>query len=523
MAEQERFSRNKRAKGESPVDAIEFCLRFAGIELGDIAAVGLGWDYSRTRDLYGEPTDCRDHVSVLFPERRFPRRALPPVFAIDHHTAHAASAYWPSGFGDAAVLVIDGGGELESTTIAHGQGPRLEIIEQIPLPFSLGNYYAAATRYIGFRARDAGKFMGLAAYGRPDQDVPLAADGDGLILRGLPRFLPSGQFSALDHFRARLLEHFALHNYPYRQGDGSEIFAYVAFASSIQRSLEQALVYLAERARQLTGAQDLALAGGVALNCTANGAIARAGLFERIFVQPAAADSGVALGAALEVGRRSGAVVCRRPMTHAYWGPAYSQEEIEAALHRHRLPFRRLSEDRLVDEAARRIEKNQLVGFYSGRAEIGPRALGARSILGNPAYRGNLVRINVLKGREVWRPLAPSVTVEGFSDFFEGPSSSPFMIVATQVRPEACKRIPAVTHIDGSARPQVVARETHPRFWKLLNQVGELTGAPVVINTSFNLAGEPIVNSPDEAIVDFLKSDLDALIVGDALVDKRQG
>jgi len=518
MAEQERFSRRKRAVGEAPIDAVEFCLSYAGITLADVDAIGLGWNFGRMRE-HGQNIDL-DTTERLFPANRFPG-PLPPVQSIDHHVAHAASCFGPSGFPEAAVLVVDGGGELESTTLGYYDGSQFHTLEQIQLPFSLGNYYAAATKYTGMKARDAGKFMGLAAYGRPDQHMPLQVGRHGLYLDRLPEFSPSGRFDDLDAFRATVLQHFTESSFPFAVGDGRDMYPFIGFAASVQHSLEQALLYLAERVKRLTGSRNLCLAGGVALNCSANGILARSGLFGNLFVQPAAHDSGVALGAALEIARCNGANLMQTgPMTQGYWGPSYSQEVIEDALCRHGIAYERLSEAQLIERTAHAIMEDKIVGWFQGRGEFGPRALGARSLLGNPRKRHMLTRLNALKGREAWRPLAPSVTAEAFNDFFESPHASPFMIVAAHVHPGRRHEIPAVVHVDGSARPQAVTRAANPRYWTLLTRLGDLTGIPVVINTSFNLDDEPIVNTPDEAINDFLRTDMEMLVIGDAIAVK---
>ncbi|WP_160395199.1 carbamoyltransferase family protein [Paenibacillus sp. MMS18-CY102] len=520
MAEQERFSRNKRAVGEAPVDAILFCLTKAGIGLEDVNAVALGWNYSRTRELYNEPADGRDQREVLFPKSVFKATAIPPIMPVDHHLAHAASAFWPSGFKESAILVVDGGGETESTTIAYGNGNGIQVLESLPLPGSLGHYYAAATRYVGMKARHAGKMMGLAAYGKPDQAMPLSVDETGLNWRGLSELEHSGSYSAMESFRAALEDHFEQNCFPFKKGTGEDLFAYVSFAASAQKSLEEAILSLAERACSLTKQRNIVLAGGVALNCSANGKLARSGIANNLFVQPAASDSGVSWGAALVLSQRLGVNMQSEAMRHAYWGPDYSHCDIEASLNDAQLKFERLTHEELIEQVAMCLHHKKIVGWFQGRAEIGPRALGARSILGNPTDRDTLIRLNRIKCREMWRPFAPSVAEESFHHYFDSPHPSPFMIVAAKVHESMRKRIPAVVHADGTARPQSVRREDNELYWKLLQKFGEYSGMPVLVNTSFNLDKEPIVHTPGQAITDFINTEMDVLAIGNYIVRK---
>lgn len=531
MGEQERFSRNKRAGGEAAVDAIRFCLDHAGIALGDVAAVGVGTDYRIKNQWKGLSREelaeapVMDHPDRLFPRSIFSYDEPPPIVPIRHHLSHAASAFRVSGFDRAAILVIDNQGEDNSTTLALGENDTIEILETYGVACSLGLYYRTAAQFSGVvgKLKSVGKFMGLASYGRPNQKVPLALSPEGLpVLEGLPELPPLRGLDLPPYRSLQLFEYFSHNCFPFVPQLADEVMAYANFAASVQNSLEDVILGLGRRLRAETGCDRLALAGGVALNCSANGRLAAAGCFEEIFVQPAAHDAGVAIGAALELEHRL--LVGREPprfrMEHALWGPAFSQAAINAVLDRRGLAYRVLDEAELVDQVAELLAAEKVVGWFQGRAEVGPRALGARSLLGDPRTRRTLVRLNRIKSREMWRPLAPSVLAERFADYFSSPHASPFMIVASPVRPERQRLVPAVVHVDGSARPQSVQREIQPRFWALLRAFERRTGVPMVVNTSFNVAREPIVNTPDNAIDDFLKTETDALALGDALVLK---
>ena len=530
MGEQERFSRNKRAYHEPPIDAIQFCLDTAGISLDDLNAVALGTDYRIKNQWKGSTEEelaqypAHDDPDRLFPAPIFRYKKLPPIVAINHHLAHAASTFRASGFDRAAILVVDNQGEDRSTTLAFGDGNAIHILENHGVPESLGLYYRTAAQFTGVvgKFKEVGKFMGLASYGRPTQKVPLTFRDEAPQLDGLPE-LPPLRGADLPAYRSKqLLEYFSEHCFPYTPGLRAEIMAYADFAASVQASLEEVLMGLCHRVKALTSCDALALAGGVSLNCTANGIIANSGLFKRIFVQPVAHDAGVGLGAALELHHQIQGPAAMPPfvMRHAYWGPSYTQSEINAALDRYGLSYDVMDEDSFVSRVAEGLQAHKIVGWFQGRAEIGPRALGARSLLGNPVSRETLVRLNTLKSREMWRPLAPSVLEERFEDYFTGCHASPFMIVATEVRPEKRRAVPAVVHVDGSARPQSVSRSTNLRYWKMIRVFEQLTDIPLVVNTSFNIAQEPIVNTPEQAIYDFLHTDIDALAIGNAWVVK---
>ncbi|MFG2472590.1 carbamoyltransferase [Streptomyces canus] len=523
--EQERLSRHKQAIGESPAHALRYCLDFAGIQLPDIDAVALGSHHALLAAWMGENEQRAGDVSYdspewLFPETLFGTARHPPLIPVRHHIAHAGSGYWPSGFDEAAILVMDAMGEDSSTSLAVGTADGIEIIEDHPVDVSLGFFYEAAAQFAGLGRRHAGKLMGLAAYGKPSQDVGLHFSPDGISWGDLGGRPGAGRAMIEERMR-RLVEHFELVCYPYNSDCTEDIAAYADFAASVQAALEQVVLGLAERLRRLSGSPDVVIAGGVGLNCSANGALADAGVFERVWVQPMAHDSGVALGAALATAHDAGQDVRGwTPMRHAYWGVPTDDADVDAELKRHRIDVPRLPTAELLARTARVLADGGIVAWHQGRSEVGPRALGARSLLGDPRSRRTLVRLNQAKRREMWRPLAPSVLADRFSDYFDG-TPNEFMIVAAQVRPEVRRRIPAVVHVDGSARPQAVSADTNPRYAGLLTEFERLTGIPLVVNTSLNVADEPLCASAADSVRTFLRSGADALAIGPYLVRRE--
>ncbi|MBH5335910.1 carbamoyltransferase [Streptomyces pactum] len=542
VVETERVTRRKRAHHVSPAPAIQACLAAEGLTLASVDAIAVGWSFPAFPEYPGEGYTAEERAAfyewMLDPEgvaehvygskrRRRPLAPLPedlpPLVFIPHHDAHAYSALLVSGLDRASVIVADGRGELNATSIGIADGSRLDWLKTWPLHQSLGEFYGIAAEWSGMDFWDAGKLMGLAAYGTPTQKLPVETGKDGyaFTLGDMSDVGPNKQHRAL---RERLETYFAEQTYPYRRGDGREIMAYANFAASVQDMLEHSMDAMFRVLEQAGGSDRLVVSGGVAMNCTMIGQLTRTPGITDVYVPSFPYDAGVSVGAALALSDRKGVALSTERLRSAYLGLDYGAQDIESALAGSGLIWERLAENDLLDRAAAILDGNGLLGWFQGRAEVGQRALGHRSIVGNPRDRGNLVRINELKGREMWRPLAPSVLAEHLGDLFEvGEARSPydFMLAAARVRPEAASRIPATVHVDGSARPQAVRRETNPRFWGLIDRFRDLTGIPCVLNTSFNLAGEPIVNSPQDAVATFQKSDLTALVIGDYLVTKR--
>lgn len=528
VAEQERFSRRKRAIDQPPVEALKWCLDSVGIKLSQLSAIGLGSDLDALGQWMGlDPAERRQHLPYDDPERLMPAAVFgdevrPSLIPIKHHIAHAASCLWPSGFADAAILVIDNRGEDCSTTLALGNGDGIEILDTYPVEHSLGLYYRIATQYAGMYSKDgnAGKLMGLAPYGTPRYDAVLRHSPDGPLWNGIPAPQMSGRDLPPERTK-QLLEHFERTIFPYTTGLKEEVTAYTDFAASVQRALEDTILGLVGDLHKRTGSKNLVLAGGVALNCTANGRVANEGPFENVFVQPMSHDAGVALGAAYEVSRQIEPETFRpQTMTHALWGPSFTDDEVAQALRAQGLRFERHDPATLARTVAQAIGRGAIVAWHQGRGEAGPRSLGARSLLGDPRTRQTLVRMNQIKNREMWRPLAPSVLAAQFNRFFIG-KPNPFMIMAAQVRPEVRPHIPAVVHIDGSARPQAVEVAANPRFALLLHAFEAISGIPIVVNTSLNTAGMPLASRPEESISVFNNTATDMLAIESFIVTKN--
>lgn len=431
---------------------------------------------------------------------------------VDHHLSHAISAYAYSGFEDAAVVVMDGRGAWEATSIWRGHHGRLGHVLTIPYPDSVGLFYSEFTEFLGFhRNSDEWKVMGLAPYGQPGVDLRPFID-----LRAAPYRVHThrvtgdgaGPFS-------RMTPLLGAPRVPESEIDDR----HKNIAYAVQDACEVAMMSVVRMALGKTHSRNLCLAGGVALNSKANGKIVATGLIDKIFIQPAAADDGVALGAALAPCLDGGGRLPMKPMLHAYLGPAFDDDAIESALRTYKLRYSRLADPAAT--AAELLSQGKILGWFQGRMEFGPRALGARSILADPRDPDMNVKVNnAVKFREWWRPFAPSLKKEAAGEYLESATDSPFMILTAQVRPEKRSLIPAVTHVDGTARPQTVEKEINPLYWRLIDEFGKRTGVPVVMNTSFNLRGEAIVHTPTDAVRTFFSSGMDALLIGSFLVTK---
>ena len=529
---EERLSRQKH-DARFPELAIRACLDFAGVPPQELDHVCFGWPPATTalkHDLKcmaigSVPRDYVDLVSTLRRNLSFTRQQngerpfrarFPTTKAnfrfIDHHLAHAISAYAFAGLDNAAVLVLDGRGAWEATSLWHGRDGKLEHIWTIPWPNSLGLFYAQFTQYLGFQPySDEWKVMGLAPYGEPGinlRDFIIPDDNpykvSALRLLGHDSSPIAGIVSRLG---------------PARVPESPIDSRHKNLAFAVQQSCEDAMLALARAAVEKTGCRNLCLAGGVALNSKANGKIAASGLVDHVFVQPAASDDGVCLGAVLAPYMDGGGKLPSHKMRHAYLGSSSSDEEIEKALQTYKLRATRVADPAAA--AAQMLANGKILGWFQGRMEFGPRALGARSILADPRDPEMNAKVNnAVKFREWWRPFAPSMLAEVADEYIESATDSPFMILTAQVRPEKRTVIPSVTHVDGSARPQTVEREVNPLYWRLIREFGDRTGVPVVMNTSFNLRGEPIVCTPTDGIRTFFSSGMDALVIGTFVVEK---
>ena len=543
-AAEERFTRVKYSLNLAgntllPGNAIRYCLDEAGVSIGEIDAVAHYCDFRmpviekrlallrpHLSDLDAREVSesyCRVFTTMMEPGvvlGQFERLTggKPKSFVpVRHHDAHAASAFFPSGFEEALILTIDGTGELESSLLAVGRGNMITEIDRTLLPVSLGTLYLIITVYLGFKSLgDEYKVMGLASYGSP------ARFRD--VFESLVVLEREGKYQTPGLATVQLKEFLCERLGPPRKPGEPVDARHADVAASLQESLERAVLHTLKHARAETGLANLCMAGGVALNCSLNGAIARSGLFRNIFVQPAANDEGCSVGAALYVhSLHNGTKPARgAPWDHVYWGPGYGGKEILAALEglRDRVSWEQVGN--IAAKTAGELALGRVIGWFQGRMEFGPRALGNRSILADPRDRAMKSKINErVKHRESFRPFAPAVPADCSGRFFDltGVGNSPFMLFAVPVRER--EAIPAVTHVDGSSRVQTVSRESNPLFWALLKEFGNLTGVPVLLNTSFNVNGEPIVCTPGDALRCFLSTEIDLLVMGDYLVRRR--
>lgn len=515
-AEEERFSRRKHGKRpvpfstwELPEHAARWCLEFAGLSPANVDAVAYSYE-PRLAQPSGDDvaSDGWEGLRTLYVRRAplFLKTALPGldplrVKFVPHHVAHAASAYLAAPFTTSSVLVLDGRGERASHLAGRAVEGELKVLAIQELPHSLGLMYEDLTEHLGFhRSSDEYKVMALASYGRPrflERFRQLVrTTGDGRVTVG------SIDWSA---FAPRV-----------REERWDEVHA--DLASTVQARLQEVLLDLARWLHAETGDRDLVMAGGVALNCVANSYLGEHGPFARIWVQPAAGDAGTALGAALYLAQRLGDPIS--PMSTAALGREWSEAAIEAWLDRAAVPYERPAD--LADAVAEIIAANGVVAWFQGRSEWGPRALGHRSLLASAADPDNLRRMNDIKGREHFRPVAPMVLAERAPEIFEGPLPSPYMLFTHRVRPAWRGRIPAVVHVDGTARVQTVDRADEPLCARVLDAVDRRTGIPVVVNTSLNTAGRPMVDDPRDVLECFGSAPIDALAIGPFLVRRAR-
>jgi carbamoyltransferase len=522
--EEERFSRRKHGKRpvpfatwELPERAAAWCLAEAGLEPADLDAVAYSYDPALAQQPNGDITaDAWEGLRTLYALRapRFLTTALPGldparVRFVPHHVAHAASAYLAAPYQRSAVMVLDGRGERASYLAGHAVDGRLRVLAVQDLPHSLGLLYEEATEHLGFlRSSDEYKVMALAAYGEPVH-LPL--------MREKVRTLPGGRF-LVDR-----VDWETLSPAPNGRNGGHDTEhwgpAQANLAASVQARLEEVLLELARWLHAETGEAALTMAGGVALNCVANARIASQGPFREVWAQPASGDSGTALGAALHVAREAGDQI--QPMTTAALGRGFEADELEHALKVARVSYER--PDDLPAAVADILASDGVVAWFQGRSEFGPRALGHRSLLANPARADNLSRLNEVKGREQFRPIAPMVLEERAPEIFAGRLPSPYMLFTHRVRGEWRERIPAVVHVDGSARIQTVSRDEEPLVARMLDAFEARTGLPVVVNTSLNTAGRPMVDDPRDALECFGSAPVDALALGPFLIKRQVG
>ncbi|HLG54972.1 MAG TPA: carbamoyltransferase [Vicinamibacterales bacterium] len=576
-AQEERFTR-KRHDASFPIHACRYVLEEAGVAFGDVSAVAF-YDkpflkFERLLETYHAfaPRGLHSFVTAMpvwIKEKLFMRRLLaghlrelgeatPRLFFPEHHLSHAASAFYPSPFAEAAIVTIDGVGEWATTTIGRGEGKDIEILSELQFPHSVGLLYSAFTYYAGFTVNSGEyKLMGLAPYGNAGSDRTrefvrkittqlVDVRRDGSILLNMPYFDFATGLRMVNEDRWE-----RLFGVPRRLPESEPTQVYMDLALAIQQVTEEIVLRLARTARTLTGSRNLTMAGGVALNCVANGKVLEAGLFEDIWIQPAAGDAGGAVGAAYAVWHihgghdrrieaRSG---CADAMRGSYLGPEFSHKQIGKTIERHGAVASDYEDfEALATAVAERLANGQVGGWFQGRMEFGPRALGNRSIIGDARNPEMQKKLNLkIKYREGFRPFAPSVLEEDVATYFELDRPSPYMLLVTPVRKErrhplpsgdddqplydrlyfVRSDLPAITHVDYSARIQTVNRTTNPRYWSLINAFKHRTGYGVIVNTSFNVRGEPIVCTPDEAYRCFMRTEMDFLVMGDFVLAKK--
>ncbi|MGQ0715204.1 MAG: carbamoyltransferase family protein [Gemmatimonadaceae bacterium] len=566
-AHEERFTRRKHDP-RFPVHAINYCLEEGFIEAHELDAVvfydhplltldramkslltvaphGEGQWMQAARSLLGVKLHVRSMVRDVL-------KADVPVMFTEHHASHAASAFYPSPYEESAILTLDGVGEWATTTIGHGSEDRIQLLRSLDYPHSLGLMYSAVTYFCGFKVNSGEyKLMGLAPYGEPvyadlirEKLIHVREDGSYRLDTGYFGYLDSNEM-VNDRFAE-------LFGGPRRPPESRITRREMNLAASIQAVTDDIVLRCARHARDLTDSRHLVLAGGVALNCVANGKLLRTGLFDDIWIQPAAGDAGGSLGAALLVSHHHFGDKRRRNPTGrdsqrgSYLGPAYGSDEVRAFLDRSAYPYRRVDENERARVVARAIADGKVVGYSVGRMEFGPRALGARSILGDPRRPETQAVMNLkIKFRESFRPFAPSVLSERVSEYFELDRESPYMLLVAPVREDRQRRddrsafeggdddmlavvrqarsdIPAVTHVDYSARIQTVHADDKPDYHAVISEFEQLTGYGVIVNTSFNVRGEPIVCTPQDAYRCFMRSEIDVLVLEDCILEKSE-
>jgi len=577
-AQEERFTRKKH-DSSFPSNAISFCLKYSGLDIDKLDAI-VFYDkpllkFERLLETYYafSPKGIKSFIAAIpvwLKEKMFLKNLIYKELAkidnfnknkvnllfAEHHLSHAASAFYSTNFKESAILTIDGVGEWATASICHGKGNDIKILKELKFPHSLGLLYSAFTYYLGFRVNSGEyKLMGLAPYGNPGskrvneyvniiKEKLLEINDDGSLWLNQRYFSYATGLRMVNDRKWK-----KLFGFPKRDPEGELLQHHCDLGLAIQKITEEVVIKMAEEAKRLTNSDNLCMAGGVALNCVANGKIQNTGLFKNIFIQPAAGDAGGALGAAQAVyhifyekdriynGNQDN-------MKGAYLGPEFHGHDVEIMAKKYNAKYDYIKDsDKLIQKVADLLNKGYVVGWMQGRMEFGPRALGARSILGDARNPEMQKKLNLkIKYRESFRPFAPSVMIENAKDYFEMKSDSPYMLLVQQVVKERWKKLPenyydlpvreklyhlrsdlpAITHIDFSARIQTVHKETNPRYWKLIDTFKKITGYGVIVNTSFNVRGEPIVCTPEDAYRCFMRTEMDYLVIGNHFFAKSE-
>lgn len=549
FAEEERFCRIKNAPSQLPIHSILFCLNKANIDASLLSSIGVAWNsphyinfqpkflddirlkYSHESDDYNVLHERKLltalHPTMISESLKFGLAKFgqyfdqEKLFFLDHHLCHAASTFFASGYKKALVITIDGSGEENCTIEWLAEGQTFKKLRSHKLPHTLGGYYGTFTEYLGFRSdSEEGKLMGLAPYGHYDQKIQdkLSKVLEYDSLTGNYAVNPSyrfyGQRTSNPKFTDALIELFG----PYRSQNENLTQKHMDIAFNVQWRLEQVVASIVKFRIKQEGVSNVCLAGGVSMNCKMNGVINSIAEVSSLYVQPASSDNGTALGAACLLAQKDGFNITN-VMPHVYWGPDYDDEEIKKAINEAKLDY--IIPNNLSVKIAKYLEKGLIVGWMQGRSEIGARALGGRSILANPLKADMRDKLNIeVKHREHWRPFCPSMTQEGFMKYFGRSDQADNMIIAYYIKEKFVDLFPSAIHVDGSVRPQTVNKSSNPKFHELLNEFGNLTGHPILINTSFNIQGEPIVETPRDALRCFGGTGIDVLVLGKFVIEK---
>jgi carbamoyltransferase len=548
LVEEERFIRKKHAKNHFPENAIKYCLTENKLELSDIDYITIGWNIfaynSRVKNTFEQNTKLyqKDSKSLDWESKQllkynpdnfiknleeelincgFNKNDIPPFKFYDHHYSHALTAFIPSTFDEAIIITIDGHGEENSSVIWEARNNIIKKIKEINIPHSLGWFYGAATRFCGFTPNNGeGKTMGLAPYGKRNKHLE-ENFANVLTIRNYgyrvnPDYLFYGTRNHANEFTDSFVKLFGK-----PRTNNSDVFHgnYADFAYEAQSLLENIVSHLVKKTIEETGIANVCLAGGVALNCKMNGVIASLKEVKNIYVQPISNDVGTTFGSSLALCLEKSYHIHSDVMGHIYLGPEYDDKEIEIALQNRNFNYKYYLD--IEQKTASLLEKGKVVGWFQGKMEAGHRALGNRSIIGDPRKKDMKDIINnKVKFRESWRPFCPSILEEYQDEYIENSFYHPYMIIAFKVKSEKVKEIPSVVHIDNTARIQSVSKRVNPKYWKLINEFRKLTNVPVLLNTSFNIKGEPIVCTPDDALNTFKKTGMDYLVMGNYLISK---
>ena len=518
--EEEKLIGKRHAYDTLPHESIKKCLEYANLELDDIDEFDIGWDYEDLYHMLGKEFISKEEMSKeLFGDSKYASK----IKYFPHHIAHAYSTFIPSNYEKSLVLVIDGQGEIMGTSIYLADRKTNEMKLLLETPVSLGYFYSGITRQVGFRSGEEGKTMGLASYGKPvyidllKKLIYLDENNNLKCVFNIEKVSKDEEDATLDKWEELLSVII-----PKREGKiievSEDIVPYADLACSAQKLLEEILTTLVNKYANECGVHNVCIAGGVGLNCPSSSAIENLDVIDGVFVQPAANDGGISLGAAIKGAIDLGDDVKIEMIP--YLGPEYSQESIEEALRNSGYDYDIY--ENIENVIARLLVEGKIVAHYDGRLEFGPRALGNRSLLASPQKYEMLVKMNNLKGREVWRPLAPAVMYDKQEEVFDSKVFSPHMTKNFNVVLDQIKNLEAITHVDGTARVQSVTREYNERFYNIISEFYELTGIPVVINTSFNIKGEPIVCTPNDAWKCFMHTDMDVLVIGNYLILKGE-